>query len=393
MDKYLEIKEKLEQHISEHFAEAVALNDDLADNPEISGEEYETSKKIVKLLEKNGFRVETEFAGFPTAFKGVYGEGGHKYKIAILTEYDALPEVGHACGHCVSGSISVLAALASAALQDELDCDIHIIGTPAEETDGAKCSMSENGIFDEYDMAMMIHMYDKNMLHLKLFALKSYLYTFHGKASHAAAAPWDGVNALNAATLMTMAIDMKRQQCTPDVRFHYVYKNGGAACNVIPEEAAIEVYARALSRTYLRKLLDDLDRIAEGAALMTGTTWDKVPTSDEYDNMLNVPEGIKAMTEVWDEISIENNGDYEPIFGSSDVGNVSFVCPTFHPTLQIVDRGVAIHTREFEAAVKSDRAHEAIRKGAEMIGLQIAKIFTDEERAKKLREESDALEK
>ena len=138
---YHELKERIYSEIEKNKAELTALNDDIADHPEISGEEYETSKKIVKLLDKHGYHTEYPFAGLDTAFKAVYGDNNHKYKIAILTEYDALPEIGHACGHCLSGSISVLSGLATKNLQDELDADIHVIGTPIEETDGAKCTM------------------------------------------------------------------------------------------------------------------------------------------------------------------------------------------------------------------------------------------------------------
>ena len=387
MDKYLELKEKIQKAAKESLPELIALNDDLADNPEISGEEYESSRKIVELLKSKGFDTVYPFGGFDTAFKATYGPQNHKYKVAILTEYDALPEIGHACGHCVSGSMSVLAGLALKDVQDELDCDIHIVGTPIEETEGAKCTMVKHGVFDEYDMAMMIHLYDQNLLYCKLLALDSYLYTFHGKAAHGAAAPWEGINALNAAQLMMHAVDCYRQHVTPDVRMHAIYRNGGAAPNIVPEEASIEIYARSLSRPYLDKIVDRIDKMAEGACLMTGATWDRVPTAEPYDNLQNVETGLSAMKEVFGELGIEINGDHDVVFGSSDVGNVSFVCPTFHPTLQLVDRGIAIHTRDFEAAVKTEKAHNLIETGADVIALQVAKIFSDEERIKRLKDD------
>ena len=174
MDKYLELKEKIFERIDANWAELIALNDDLADHPEISGQEFETSRKIVELLKKKGFATEYPFAGIETAFKAVYGPNNHKYKVAILTEYDALPDIGHACGHCVSGSISVLAGIAMAELQDELNADIHVIGTPIEEADGAKVQMTDDGVFNDYDMAIMIHLYDQNLLYCILNGLMSY---------------------------------------------------------------------------------------------------------------------------------------------------------------------------------------------------------------------------
>ena len=127
MDKYLKLKEILTEKVEDNLSDLIALNDDLADHPELSGEEHRSSKKIAEILEKRGFRVEMPFAGLDTSFRGIYGDDNHKYKVAIMAEYDALPGIGHACGHCVSGSISVLAAIALSELQDELNCDIHIL--------------------------------------------------------------------------------------------------------------------------------------------------------------------------------------------------------------------------------------------------------------------------
>ncbi len=391
MEKYLELKEKIAQAVKENLQDAIALNDDLADHPELSGEEYESSRKIVELLKHKGFDVEYPFAGLPTSFKATYGRNDHKYKVAIMTEYDALPGIGHACGHCVSGAISVLAGIAASKLQDALDADIDVIGTPVEETDGAKCALIKKGVFDHYDMAMMIHLYDQNLIYCTLNGLASYLYTFHGKAAHASAAPWDGINALNAAQLMFHGTDCLRQHVTPDVRIHGVIRNGGEAPNIVPEEASAEFYVRALDLDYMMDVVRKVDDCAAGGALATQCTWDKVETAATYANMRRNYTGEDALREIYEELDIDINGDHEKIFGSSDAGNVSFVCPTFHPTLQIVDRGVPIHTREFAQAVKTERAHEAIALGANVIALQIAKIFSDENKIKQMKADFDAL--
>ena len=148
---YESLKEKIILEVEAHKQELIKINDYLADHPELSSEEYESSKMLVDFLALQGYRTEYPFAGIETAFRGIYGSSNHKYKVALLTEYDALPELGHACGHCLSGAMSVLAGLALKDLQDELNTDIHIIGTPAEEDDGAKCAMTDQGIFDVYD--------------------------------------------------------------------------------------------------------------------------------------------------------------------------------------------------------------------------------------------------
>lgn len=390
MERYLEMKEKIAEAVKANLQDAIALNDDLADHPELSGEEYESSRKIVELLKRKGFDVEYPFADLPTSFKATYGRNDHKYKVAIMTEYDALPGIGHACGHCVSGAISVLAGIAASKLQDALDADIDVIGTPVEETDGAKCALIKKGVFDHYDMAMMIHLYDQNLIYCTLNGLASYLYTFHGKAAHASAAPWDGINALNAAQLMFHGTDCLRQHVTPDVRIHGVIRNGGEAPNIVPEEASAEFYVRALDLDYMMDVVRKVDDCAAGGALATQCTWDKVETAATYANMRRNYTGEDALREIYEELDIDINGDHEKIFGSSDAGNVSFVCPTFHPTLQIVDRGVPIHTREFAQAVKTERAHEAIALGANVIALQIAKIFGDENRIKQMKADFEA---
>ena len=380
MKDYQQMKEKILEAVKQNLPELIALNDDLADHPEVSGKEKETSRKIVELLRSKGFEVEYPFAGFDYAFKGVHGKNNHKYKIAILTEYDALPELGHACGHCVSGSISVLAGIAMSGLQDELDADIHVIGTPQEETEGAKTVMCLDGVFDNYDMAMMIHLYDQNLVYCNLFGLISWQYDFYGKAAHAAAAPWEGRNALNGAQLMMHAVDMMRQHVTPDVRLHGIYKKAGVVPGIVPEEASIHMYLRALDNDNLKDVLRRAADCAKGAAMATQTTVDIHRVELDYDSLKRNPAGESAIREAYEELGIDINGDHSMIFGSSDIGNVSFKCPAFHSTLQIVDKGIAIHTKEFEAAVKTPRAHEAIEKGAEIIALSITKIFSDENR-------------
>ena len=383
--KYDMLKNIVFDEIENNLNELTALSDDLFDHPEVSGKEYRSSEKIVKLLRNYGYDVEYPFAGLDTAFRAVYGKNNHKYKVALLTEYDALPEIGHACGHCVSGSISVLAGLAVKGLAEELDTDVHIIGTPNEEEDGAKCAMIEQGVFDNYDMAIMVHLYNSNLPSPKLQGLASYMYEFHGKAAHASAAPWEGNNAFNAAQLMFHAVDMLRQHTTPDAQFHGIIRNGGEAPNIVPEKVTAELYIRALDKKYLQDLIQKVDNCAEGACIATGTTWSKYPTARIYDNMKPNETGLAVLTETYKELGLEINGDPEKILGSSDGGNVSFVCPGFHPCLQVADADTPIHTRGFAEQMKTERGHKALSDGAKIIALQIIKIFSDEEKIKAMK--------
>lgn len=386
MNNYEKIVDAAEETIRRYHKNLAELNDDIADHPEVSTKEYETSRKMTALLAQAGFQIIYPFAGLETAFKAHMG-GGRRYKVAILAEYDALPELGHACGHCLSGSISLLAGLALKDLQDQLDADIDIIGTPDEEYDGGKVKMLRAGAFDGYDMAMMVHLYDSNLVYTKLQAMDTYTYYFHGQAAHASACPWEGRNAFNASQLMFHAVDMLRQHVTPDVRIHGIIRYAGEAPNIVPEENALEMYIRALERENLNEVVRKIDDCARGAAIATQTTWEKKATAEVYDNMKQNAFGIENLRQVYEELNLPLNGDAEEIFGSSDTGNVSMICPVFHPTLQVVDRGVAVHTREFAEAMKSERAHQALQTGARIICRQVAKLLSEPENMEKLKED------
>lgn len=372
------LESRLFDTIAKEHARCIALSDDLADHPEVSGQERRSSAQIAALLSACGWRVEMPFDGYETGFRAVKGPDTHRKKVALLTEYDALPELGHACGHCVSAGISVLAGLALSELQDELDADIHILGTPAEETDGAKCTMADHGVFDRYDMAMMVHLYNSNMVSARMQALRCYMFTFHGRAAHASAAPWEGRNALNGLQLMGVATDMLRQHLLPECQIHYCIRNGGAAPNIVPEEASMELYMRALHGEVIDDLQSKIFDCARGAALATQTTVDWYECDHAYDCLKENPAGTACLRQVYEDLGIEPNGDETKIFGSSDTGNVSSRCPTFHAMLQIAPADVPIHTREFEAAVRTPLAHDAIALGAKVIGLQTLRMFTDE---------------
>lgn len=386
MNNYEQLKEKAYLNIETYKNLCKDLNDFLADNPEISGKEFQSSHKIADILKSYGYEVELPFAGYETAFKATYGTKQHTRKIAIMTEYDALPGIGHACGHCTSAAISILTGLSIKDMQDELDADIDIIGTPIEETDGAKCTMVKKGVFDNYDMALMVHLYGENLISPKLQALDSYTYVFHGKSAHASAAPWDGNNALNGIQLMFHAIDMLRQHVKPDVRIHGVVRDGGLAPNIVPEKASAEFYIRSMSREYLNELTQKIDDCARGAAIATQTAYEKTPTAESYDNLKPNATGEIVLAESYRELGLEI-GDTEKVFGSSDAGNVSMVCPTFHPIVQIADPTVAIHTREFADAVKSDRAYEGMVNGAKILIMQVLKIFTDKEKFESMKKD------
>ncbi len=398
-ERYERWKRELFERIDRHLSEMIALSDDLAEHPELSGQEYESARKLGAWLRENGFLVELPFAGMETAFRakiprtnsrpprpgtagGTVGEPPRR--VALLVEYDALPGLGHACGHCVSAAISLLAGTALAPFQERLNMELHLIGTPNEENGGAKCEMAGDGVFDAYDMAMMVHLYDENLLMPRMLNLNVYRYAFQGKAAHASAAPWEGRNALNAAQLMMHGVDMLRQHVTPDVRMHGIYSGGGSAPNIVPEKAELFFCLRALERKNLNEVTRLVEDCARGAAIATQTTYTCEMPEIPYEALKPNRAGLETLAEVFAELDLPL-GEGKELFGSSDAGNVSVVCPTFHPMLAIAERGIAVHTREFARAAVSERAHEAIRTGAQVIGLQVIKLLGDSQRFRQLR--------
>lgn len=386
MFNYKATTEFADKEIEKYYEELVLLNDEIAKNPEISGQEFETSKKIINLIKSKGYKVEFPLANVVNSFRGVYGENNHKYKVAIMVEFDALPELGHACGHCLSGAISILAGFGLKELQDELNADFHILGTPNEEATGMKARMAREGVFDKYDTAIMIHMNNYNAVETKLLAITAEKYIFHGKAAHASAEPWNGRNSFNGAQLMFHAVDMLRQHVKPDVRIHGLITHAGEMPNIVPEKSVVEIYSRASERKYLNEVLEMVEDCARGAAIATRTTYEKKLIPEAFDNLHSVKFGLDLLRETYDELDIPRNEEKE-LFGSSDAGNVSMVCPTFHSALEVAGPNVCVHTREMAEAMTTEDAHNTLRKGAMVISHHLIKLFGDEENIKRLKKD------
>ncbi len=380
------LKQEIFKSINDNKDKAINLNDYLADNPELSTKEYLASKKIVEMLREEGYKVEFPFCNLETAFKAQYGDGSKLRNVAIMVEYDALPEIGHACGHCTSAAISILAGLSLKELEEELDANIQIIGTPNEEAGGYKLDLIKAGAFDKCDMAIMIHLYGENLISPNAYAIKGATYAFKGVPAHAASSPWEGKNALNGVQLMFHAIDMLRQHVKPDVKIHGVVRDGGLAPNIVPENASAEFFFRSMDKDYLDLMMEKIDDCAKGAAIATQTTYEKHNGDIMFYNLKKNKTGEEVLAETFEELGLEE-GDTSRPFGSTDAGNVSFVCPTFHPTIQISKSNPQIHTREFESLVKSKEAHEAIVVGAKVLALQILKVFTSDEIFKSMQED------
>ncbi len=378
MGEYERLVELVNATIKVRAREAIELSDALAALPEISEQEFESSKTHAGFLRNSGFSVEYPFFGIPTAYRGRVGScSGSSGRLAIMAEYDALPGIGHACGHNVHGAMSLLAGAALAPVMERLGGELHIIGTPAEETNGAKMTMAAGGVFDGFNLALMLHSSsNESLVRYRSLAMDGVEFTFRGRASHAAASPWEGRNALNGAQLFFHAIDMLRQHVRPEVRMHGIYLDGGMACNIVPEAATVRFYFRSPRRAYLNGLLERAYNAARGAALATETevSWHNFELS--FDELLPNDAAETMMEGIYDELGIAYGHDDSP-GGSSDVGNVSQRCPTLQPLLSIVDKPLTLHTREFAAATIEPQAHEAIVTGARILARAALKTFLE----------------
>ena len=380
-----ELLAKVYSSIHEQKEYAFSVSDDIAAHPELSGEEFRTAGIFCDWLKKDGFDVEMPYCGMDTAFIAKKGSG--KPRVAILVETDALPVVGHGCGHNLSGTMSVLAGTALLKVMDEIKGELLVIGTPAEETWGAKCRMADMGVMDDIDLAIMIHCTSqKNLVSMTTPALQGWNITFTGVASHAAAAPWDGRNAFNGARLFFDALDMMRQHVRPEIRMHGILKECGTAVNTVPEKAAILLELRAPDKRDLEKITERVKKCAEGASAATETDMVFEKNFTSFDNSLELSSLESIVQSGFDSVGLQTSEKESP-GGASDMGDISWRCPAIQPLLSIVDTQVPLHTAEFEAATRSELGHERLAAGAKVIAYTALKILLDENVRKDVRKE------
>ncbi len=354
----------LKQQIEEIHLELCTISDDLYKHPELGDQEYESMKALVHLLASHGFTIETGIADRETAFKATFKGKQPGPVIAYLAEYDALPEVGHGCGHNLIGTMSVGAGIALSKQVEEVGGSVIVLGTPAEETNGAKVPMSEQGIFDEMDVAMMVHPSDSSYESGESLAMDAIQFTYYGKSSHAAASPEQGINALDSVIQLFNGINALRQHLPSDIRIHGIISEGGHAANVVPDKATAQFYVRAKERRMLNEVVNQVKHIANGAAMMTGATLEISNYELSYDNMLTNQPLSKTFTNHLQEITKKPVQAAKQNYGSIDMGNVSQVVPAIHPYIGLDEPGLIAHTKEFADLTITDKGHQVIADGA-----------------------------
>jgi len=382
------MREKVLAAIEEIKDELIQLSEYIYHNPELGFEEFKSSKAHMDLLKKYNFHVIEGYLGIETAFRAEYRGEKEGPTIAYLAEYDALPDIGHGCGHNLLGTVSTGAGIVLSKFIDKIGGRVIVFGTPAEETSGAKVIMVQKGAFDDVDVAMMAHPDAEFYQSGSSLALEAIQFTFRGKTAHAASSPEKGINALDAVIQTFNSINALRQHILPTARVHGVIIEGGKAANVIPDLAIAQFYVRATTKKYLKELSEKVKNCARGASLATGAKLDITNYETSYDNMVTNETLSRRYNEHLKYMGVEDCERVRNTSGSLDMGNVSHVCPAIHPYFGIArGSGIAPHTRELAKATLTDEAYDSMVKTIGALVLTGIDVIVDKEFLKNIKDE------
>jgi amidohydrolase len=353
----------------------VEASHDIHEHPELAFEEHHAHDLLTAFLEREGVDVQRGAFGMDTAFDAVVGAEGPT--VAVCLEYDALPGVGHACGHNVIATAGLGASLAAAVLADEAGGRVRILGTPAEERGGGKEVAIRGGALEGVDAAMMIHPADADLLWMDAIAVVEYDVEFEGKAAHAAARPHLGRNALDAAVLAYVNVAALRQHIEDTDRIHGVFTDGGARPNIVPEHAAMTWMIRSLKRDGLEPLVERVTACFDAGAAAAGCTCSYRESFPPYDDVID----NQTMLECYGaNVAALGRPASTPgptrVIGSTDMGNVSKVVPAIHPMIRVAPPGVSIHSHEFATHARSATGDEAVILGAKAMAMTIADLWS-----------------
>ncbi|REE71331.1 amidohydrolase [Rhodococcus wratislaviensis] len=373
------LKDTAAQVLRNHEDELLGLSHRIHGTPEIAFEEHQAAALVGDALRRAGFDTTVGVYGLDTAVEAIYGSGD--LTVAICAEYDALPEVGHACGHNMIAAAGVGAALALAAVADEAGLRVKLLGTPAEEHGGGKIPMLEAGAWDDAALSLMVHGAsgtDMPCASLWMQAVDRFEVTFTGRAAHAAGAPEHGINAGAAATIALNAIGLVRQQFRAKTRVNAFVSHGGEVTNIIPARTVVQVEVRAPEIEEWREVKTRVLACFEAGALATGCEWTYTTTEPPYAPMIQNP----LLADIWDrnlqatgrELTSASLGG-----GSSDMGNVSQVVPSIHPTVAVLGSTAIPHNSDFADAAASPAADAAVLDGATALAWTVLDIALDAE--------------
>lgn len=393
MTLVIDLKSRIYESIDSHSERIISLAKEIHAKPEIGNEEVFASSSLSDYLREFGFEVDLGVAGHDTAFYAVKDSGIEGPTIAFLAEYDALPGLGHACGHNIIGTTSVAAGIALSEALLETGGKVIVLGTPAEEggpNGSAKGSFVRHGFLEDVDVALMIHPSGRTSLTSPTLAVDPLDFHFYGTAAHASGSPEKGINALDSVIQLFNGINALRQHVTSDVRIHGIITHGGDAPNIVPDYASARFYIRADTWAKTEAVSTRIRAIAEGAALSTGATVKVQRFQNEVqDFVLN-----NVLDSVLHE-ELESQG--EVVFskrsrglGSTDAGNISYAVPTAHPYIKIGPDELIAHTNEFREAANSDIGYNALVTGAKALAGAGYRLLSEPELLHQVRKAHEA---
>lgn len=359
------LKGRVAERLVRVESELVALSNELHADPELGWQEVRSAARVAGLLERHGFDVERGYLGLETAFRAVR-RSGDAFTVGFLAEYDALPGLGHACGHNLISAMSAGGAIALAEVADEVGLTVEVIGTPAEEGYGGKIELLDRGAFTELDFALMAHPAPVDVAEAEPFAVAHWHVRYDGRAAHAAAYPERGINANDAFLIAQTAIALLRQQLPSGVRVHGVQTRGGEAPNAIPERTEGRWYVRAETTAQLLELEDRVRKCFEAGALATGATLTITPEGGRYSEMRTDEVALDLYRA--NAVALGRDFDVDPVAAtmnraSTDMGNVSQIVDAIHPYIG-VGGDASNHQAEFAQACICPAAERTLHDGA-----------------------------
>lgn len=385
---YLELR--VIEEIDKSKDKYIEISHSIHSKPELGNKEFFASTLLSDTLAKEGFEVENGVAGHETAFIAKKKSVKAGPTIAFLAEYDALPGLGHACGHNIIGTLSTASAIALSKVLEEIGGEIRVLGTPAEEggeNGSAKGSFVKHKLLEDVDASLIIHPGNNNYATGPSLAVDPLDFEFIGKPAHAAASPHEGINALDAVIALFNGINALRQHVTTDVRIHGIITHGGDAPNIIPEYAKARFFIRAATRKTCDEVTEKIKNIAKGAALSTGAKVNVIAFQNKVDNILLNKTFDSLFIEKSSLLGLEISTEQPKGFGSTDVGNISQVVPTIHPHVKIGPENLVGHTIDFREAAASKAGDDALILGSKALAITALALFTDDNNLRSIKED------
>ncbi|MDW3863445.1 M20 family metallopeptidase [Staphylococcus saprophyticus] len=376
----MENKQIVLDYIENEKYKYLEMSHQIHQRPELGNEEIFASRTLTETLTQHGFEVETNIAGHATGFIASYDSGQTGPTIGYLAEYDALPGLGHACGHNIIGTASTFAGIALKQVIDKVGGKVIVLGCPAEEggeNGSAKATYVKEGIIDDLDIALMVHPGNETYRTINTLAVDVLDVKFFGKSAHASENADEAKNALDAMISYFNGVAQLRQHIKSSQRFHGVILDGGQAANIIPDFTHARFYTRATSRHELDILTERVGQIAKGAALQTGCDYEFGPIQNGVNEFIKSSKlddlFAKYATEMGEAVIDDDFG-----YGSTDTGNVSHVVPTIHPHIKIGSRNLVGHTHRFREAAASTHGDQALIRGAKILSLMGLELLTNQ---------------